>query len=68
MDAYSQPQPTYRFQLVALLHDMGKIQFLWGGADDGQRGTADGPQWVRIETYRYHYSSRFRCGMLTHLT
>lgn len=48
MDAYSQPQPTYRFQLVALLHDMGKIQFLWGGAEDGQRGTADGPQWVRI--------------------
>jgi hypothetical protein len=33
--------------LVALLHDMGKIQFLWGGAEDGQQGTADGPQWVR---------------------
>ena len=34
------------FQLVGLLHDMGKIQFLWGQGEDGQQGTADGPQWA----------------------
>jgi inositol oxygenase len=34
------------FQLVGLLHDMGKIQFLWGDEGDGQKGTAMGPQWV----------------------
>ncbi len=33
-------------QLVGLLHDMGKIMFLWGDASDGQRGTAEGPQWA----------------------
>eukprot|EP01031_Cornospumella_fuschlensis_P045365 gene45365-55505_t len=34
------------FQLVGLLHDMGKIMFLWGGAEDGQVGKAEGPQWA----------------------
>ncbi|POM63532.1 Inositol oxygenase [Phytophthora palmivora] len=34
------------FQLVGLLHDMGKIQYLWGHAEDGQEGTADGDQWA----------------------
>ncbi|GAB9475860.1 Inositol oxygenase [Globisporangium polare] len=33
------------FQLVGLLHDMGKIQYLWGFKEDGQEGTADGDQW-----------------------
>jgi len=33
------------FQLVGLLHDMGKIMFLWGSPEDGQEGTADGCQW-----------------------
>jgi hypothetical protein len=26
------------FQLVGLLHDMGKIMFLWGAEEDGQIG------------------------------
>ena len=34
------------FQLVGLIHDMGKIMYLWGCAEDGQVGTADGPQWA----------------------
>lgn len=34
------------FQLVGLLHDMGKIMFLWGLPDDGQMGTRGGPQWA----------------------
>ncbi|KAI8894459.1 inositol oxygenase [Globomyces pollinis-pini] len=34
------------FQLVGLLHDMGKIQFLWGDPVDGQEGTALGDQWA----------------------
>jgi inositol oxygenase len=34
------------FQLVGLLHDMGKIQYLWGRPEDGQQGTADGEQWA----------------------
>lgn len=34
------------FQLVGLLHDMGKIMFLWGRPEDGQKGTADGDQWA----------------------
>jgi inositol oxygenase len=33
------------FQLVGLLHDMGKIQYLWGKKEDGQEGTAEGDQW-----------------------
>jgi len=34
------------FQLVGLLHDMGKLMFLWGEEGDGQVGTAEGPQWA----------------------
>lgn len=35
------------FQLVGLLHDLGKIQFLFGGdKNQGQQGTADGEQWA----------------------
>ncbi len=33
-------------QLIGLLHDMGKIMFMWGEAADGQEGTADGIQWA----------------------
>lgn len=33
------------FQLVGLLHDMGKIMYLWGEEKDGQIGRADFPQW-----------------------
>lgn len=33
------------FQLVGLIHDMGKIMFLWGDESIGQNGTADGAQW-----------------------
>jgi inositol oxygenase len=34
------------FQLVGLIHDMGKIMFALGGLeDDGQKGTADASQW-----------------------
>ncbi|KAL3810795.1 hypothetical protein ACHAXA_006825 [Cyclostephanos tholiformis] len=37
------------FQLVGLLHDMGKIMFLWGNANDGQDGYAsdeNSKQWA----------------------
>mmetsp|Transcript_2005 Transcript_2005/g.4516 ORF Transcript_2005/g.4516 Transcript_2005/m.4516 type:complete len:296 (-) Transcript_2005:126-1013(-) len=34
------------FQLTGLLHDMGKICFLWGNKEDGQEGTGDGDQWA----------------------
>jgi len=34
------------FQLVGLIHDMGKIQYLWGKGVDGQEGTAEGDQWA----------------------
>ena len=34
------------FQLVGLIHDMGKIMFLWGDEHCGQKGTAEGPQWA----------------------
>lgn len=34
------------FQLIGLLHDMGKVMFLWGDEQDGQQGTADGDQWA----------------------
>ncbi|CCI42687.1 unnamed protein product [Albugo candida] len=34
------------FQLVGLLHDMGKIQYLWGTKEVGQEGTAHGDQWA----------------------
>jgi inositol oxygenase len=34
------------FQLVGLLHDMGKAMFALGGVkEDGQHGTAESPQW-----------------------
>jgi inositol oxygenase len=33
-------------QLVGLLHDMGKIMYLWGCEEDGQIGRADFPQWA----------------------
>lgn len=32
-------------QLVGLIHDMGKIMYLWGNDEDGQQGTVDGNQW-----------------------
>lgn len=38
-------QPEW-FQLVGLLHDVGKIMYLWGTEADGQVGTADGQQWA----------------------
>lgn len=34
------------FQLVGLIHDLGKMMFLWGKPEDGQIGTATGPQWA----------------------
>jgi len=36
------------FQLVGLIHDMGKIMFLWGTSSDGQEGTGDGDQWALV--------------------
>lgn len=34
-------------QLTGLLHDMGKIMFLWGTGEDGQDGySPDGKQWA----------------------
>jgi len=33
-------------QLVGLIHDMGKIMFLWGTGEDGQEGTATGQQFA----------------------
>jgi len=33
-------------QVTGLIHDMGKIMFLWGAEEDGQVGTAEGPQWA----------------------
>lgn len=33
-------------QVTGLIHDVGKIMFLWGTAEDGQCGTAEGPQWA----------------------
>jgi inositol oxygenase len=33
-------------QLVGLMHDLGKVMFLWGTAEDGQIGRAEGPQWA----------------------
>jgi len=34
------------FQLVGLLHDMGKLMFLWGDQACGQECGADGEQWA----------------------
>ena len=36
----------YVILYVGLLHDMGKIMFLWGCEEDGQVGKADGAQWA----------------------
>lgn len=33
-------------QVVGLIHDMGKIMYLWGRDEDGQNGTATGQQWA----------------------
>lgn len=33
-------------QLTGLIHDMGKIQFLWGDSEDGQEGKADSNQFA----------------------
>lgn len=33
-------------QLCGLIHDMGKMIFLWGTEEDGMQGTADGKQWA----------------------
>jgi len=33
-------------QLTGLLHDLGKIMYLWGTEEDGQVGTANGSQWA----------------------
>ena len=33
-------------QLVGLIHDMGKIQYVWGDAADGQEGKADSNQFA----------------------
>ena len=33
------------FQLVGLIHDLGKIMFLWGTEEDGQNGSENGSQW-----------------------
>ena len=33
-------------QLIGLVHDMGKIMYLWGDAADGQCGRAEGPQFA----------------------
>lgn len=33
-------------QLLGLVHDVGKIMFLWGLPSDGQEGTATGDQWA----------------------
>ena len=34
------------FQLIGLIHDIGKLQFLWGEKEDGMQGTGDGDQWA----------------------
>jgi len=33
-------------QLTGLLHDLGKIMYLWGTEEDGQVGSANGSQWA----------------------
>ena len=33
-------------QLVGLIHDMGKILYLWGNDSEGMSGTAEGAQWA----------------------
>ena len=34
------------FILAALVHDIGKLMYLWGSPADGQGGRADEPQWA----------------------
>lgn len=34
------------FQLTCLIHDLGKVLFLWGSPEDGMGCAADGPQWA----------------------
>ena len=34
------------FQLVGLLHDMGKLMFIWGDRETGQECGADADQWA----------------------
>ena len=34
------------FQLVALLHDIGKAMYLWGSPEEGSGGKATDPQWA----------------------
>lgn len=34
------------FQLTCLIHDLGKVLFLWGKPEDGMGCAADGPQWA----------------------
>jgi len=38
-------QPGW-FQLVGLIHDLGKVMFLWGADEDGQDGSPGGQQWA----------------------
>lgn len=38
-------EPDY-VQVVALIHDIGKVMFLWGAEEDGQVGKAEGPQFA----------------------
>lgn len=34
------------FQLTCLIHDLGKVVFLWGTPEDGMACASDGPQWA----------------------
>eukprot|EP00939_MAST-03C_sp_MAST-3C-sp1_P003247 g3247.t1 len=34
------------FQLIGLMHDLGKIMFLWGKEEEGQHGHSRSPQWA----------------------
>jgi inositol oxygenase len=34
------------YQLVALLHDVGKLMYVWGSCEEGQGGRATDPQWA----------------------
>lgn len=43
--ARAQGRPRW-FQLVALLHDIGKLMYKWGSPADGQGGKATDPQWA----------------------
>lgn len=43
--ARAQGKPEW-FQLVALVHDIGKIMYKWSSWEDGQGGKATDPQWA----------------------